>query len=679
LSKIISEEQYEQRSSEEFVTRNKKGNPIEIDIDGFESFFRDILSKKKNSEFRQIQLDMSKMILKAIEEGSHCIIEAGTGSGKSFGYLIPAIFSGKTVVVSTGTIALQEQLIKEDLPFLKEFSGKDFKSSLMKGRSNYLCRIKHATVMYDLEKYAHREQKAAKKIHTELTRGWNGDKGTLFNYNIDREWSLFASTTEDCIKENCPYFSQHDSPYYTAKFNVQGSEIIVVNHSLYMMHLLTGGSIIPEHDFVIFDEAHHVAPTALNSLSSSVSHNELTKLVKKIESSYQDVPIAIQKKKEELESRLSLFARQSDQDVFTFSIDSEFSSIVNDISSFTVELSNWLFRSILSPNMFKNEELYTQAMDKKANLISYASRVSDKFIMLTKGQDSDESSFVRWIEKDLKDGSTFDFFIAPLNPTEYLQEYLWSECGSALLSATIADANGFNFIIKELGLSSLPIQTLQSASPFDYAQKSALFPVPDMPDVKHKTFTKISHEKIEQLISLTEGHALVLFTSNRAMNDAFNAISDRIPYPCKKQGDDTRMNLVDWKRTNQNSVLFATVSFWEGIDIPGQALQLVIMDKFPFMQSNHPVTEARAEQVKKNGGNPFFDMIIPETTIKLKQGFGRLLRTNSDFGIVAILDSRATSTQYGRKMLKSLPPAKIIKSWEELSSFYQHIKQENYK
>ncbi|MEB3198312.1 MAG: helicase C-terminal domain-containing protein [Candidatus Sericytochromatia bacterium] len=632
----------------------------------FETFFQAIVSQLPGYEVRPQQLEMAAHIRETVADGGQLLVEAGTGSGKSFGYLLPAIHAGKTVVISTGTIQLQEQLIEKDLPFLLTASGHNRSVALAKGRSNYLCRQK----LWE----ADRAIPSGDLLRAEVDRliaeadAWDGDLASLGFAPSQRFWGEVASTSDDCLGNKCEFFERN--PFRLARARLGRADIIIANHALYMVDLATGGGILPDHDLVIFDEAHHLPRIATQAFTASVGRYALTKLLQKIRRRWQAPPERIAYALVEAESRLVDWIWKHGRSQFRLYPDAEFLDIAETYLERLGELREWMENDHLDEMIFPDAEVKSKAPLHRPRLATQITNLIARWEFFAHHADVTGSERVNWVEVNRETGY-FELLSAPLDVSQPLSQLLWSQRTAVLTSATLSIGGDFSYFRGQLGLSR-DTRQLALASPFDYARQARLY-LPALPEPASAAFEGASHEAIRDILTASQGRAFVLFTSYKAMGAAWAALATRLPFPCKQQGEWPRNKLLAWFKETPQAVLFATSSFWEGVDVPGDALSCVIIDRLPFAVPDDPVVQAFVERLKMQGRDWFRDYTLPEAILKLQQGFGRLIRTATDQGAVAILDARLQTKSYGRTILRALPPCPRLNSSEALHDFFASL------
>lgn len=599
-------------------------------------------------EYRSEQLKLAHLIDRCFVAGNAGLFEAGTGTGKSLAALVPAALSGKRVVISTATIALQEQYINKDIPTLQEILPFPVRAALVKGRGNYLGmrrfedHLKEAAVDERLEDWAN-----------DTT---TGDFSELDFVPTADTWMEINSDSDDCLRNKCPKFN--DCYYFRAREFAEDAHLLVVNHALLLADAASDGSILPTYDYLIIDEAQHLPSIATDAFSLTISNRGIKVLCSKSVNKLQ-APIQIVK---DLEIEAEGFFINLEQMCtggktrFRQSVDGA-QYLHQALSTLKIWLEEATFENILDVEMAR-EKAKLKARGLIATINGYL-HCLDLLI-------EPDAAYVVWAERDFKK-QKLEVIAAPLDVSEMLNQKIFKKSGlvsSVWMSATLATggANPFGFFKRQVGAPSEVVEAKVS-SPFDYKRQSVLYLPGKLPEPNHPEFFLKASDEIEKILQLSDGRAFVLFTSYSGMNNAFNILNDRLPFPCKRQGEVPRKKLLDWFRETPQAVLFGTASFWEGVSIDGDQLSCVIIDRIPFQAPDDPVYEARCEALQKDGQNTWFgDLALPHATMRLKQGVGRLIRTATDTGIVAILDPRLTTKHYGRSILQALPPMSIVKS-----------------
>jgi ATP-dependent DNA helicase DinG len=629
----------------------------------------------KKYEYRPQQLDMAEAVSMAFKDSKHLIVEAGTGVGKSFAYLMPAIDyaveHSERVVISTNTISLQEQLINKDIPFLQGILPYDFKVVLVKGRSNYLCLRRLENLMtYERELFETKDEVTdLNRIHqwSEVTRD-----GSLSDLNPQPKpsvWNKVCSERDTCMG---PAVCSNSKKcfYQRARNIIHNANIMIVNHHLLfsdmsLRKINPGFSVLPGYKYLIIDEAHNIENAATEHIGISLS---------KFSARYLMDSLCNRDRKGGLFIRLGETAQADVVDSTRKEIDIFFDKVekwASDESSGTkrIRKSNFVENSLEAP--LKKLEMILQTMTHSAKTeedgkeisayIERCRKMGDELdIILSRSLDD----FVYWVEISKGRFVNVTMSAAPVNVSEELRPNLFDMMNSVIMTgATISTNQNFDYFKKRIGLKDC--REVMLGSPFDYAKQVKIHIPMDMPDPQNNSaFVSTATEKIKKYVQLTNGKAFVLFTSYKMMDDVHNALKQWFEEQDIKifvQGDGiSRHNMLEEFRKDINSVLFGTSSFWEGVDVQGESLSNVIVVKLPFSVPTHPVVEARIEDIQNKGGNPFMEYNLPEAIIKLKQGFGRLIRTKNDMGIVVILDPRVKTKFYGKLFINSLPKCEIV-------------------
>lgn len=614
-----------------------------------------------NFEFRPGQLDMAEAVADALKDNRHLIVEAGTGTGKTLAYLVPAILSGKRIVISTGTKNLQEQLYFKDIPFLKRHLGEDLRVCYMKGRGNYACRQK----IYDAEKEPILE--GLEEISDfQVIRDWEkrtetGDRAEIRTLpESSSVWAKLDARRDRCTGQKCPQFERC---FLTAMHQrAQESDIIIVNHHLFFADLAVKeadfAAIIPEYAAVIFDEAHEVEDVAGQYFGISVSSYQFLDLER-------DIFFLAQRKNQllpELDQALATLREKSDA-FFSLFLVPEGRSSFRAHASFA-EQHEKEYRDLLLILEIAGAHLQLlQDVEEAAPLFRRVQELGQKLQIWMQGNDK---SFVYWIEK--RGRGTF-LQATPIEISNLLAQRLFDTVDSVILtSATLAVAGGFEFVENRLGLRGP--RTLAVPSHFDYPAQALLYVPQHLPDPRNMAYTRAAAEEITRLLEASRGRAFVLCTSYAQMRQLHDIVSFEIPYQVLLQGTGPRTALLEEFRATPNCVLFATSSFWQGVDVQGEQLSCVIIDKLPFAVPSDPVVNARVEAIRSDGGNPFYDYQIPQAAIALKQGFGRLIRSRTDRGVLALLDNRITKQRYGQVFFDSLPEYGFTTKFDDVARFF---------
>jgi ATP-dependent DNA helicase DinG len=639
-------------------------------------------------EFRRGQLEMAQAVESALAEKRHLIVEAGTGTGKTLAYLLPVIRSGKRVLISTGTKNLQEQLFYKDIPFLERVLFPKGEGALrvcyMKGRGNYLCRQKlydltDQPVLSGLEEIEQYRAISEWEKHTPT-----GDRAELASLpEISALWSRLDARTDKCLGQKC---TQWERCFITEmRRRALESDIIIVNHHLFFADLAIKQSaegapdagVLPDCAAVIFDEAHELEDVAGSYFGVTISNLRFDELARDIEGSlnrHKIMTAATMSALRTLRDRAQLFfsALPPGDGRFAFENRPEF---LEENGDEYIALRQALGRVA--------SELQTLP-GKPEEIFAHVRRSEELAVQLSFVLESDDRNTVFWIERrggrGVGRGSSAEgapergranvFLQAtPIEISEILRGTLFATLETAVLtSATLAVGGGFGYIRGRLGIEQA--RELVVASHFNYAQQAVLYVPPDLPDPRTPQFAPRAAERIRQLLEITRGRAFCLFTSYALMNDVYNRLLGELEYPMLLQGDAPKSALLEEFRLTPNAVLFATSSFWQGVDVQGEQLSCVIIDRLPFAVPSDPVVAARGHAITTEGGNAFFQYQVPAAVITLKQGFGRLIRSLHDRGLLALLDNRILKKTYGRTFIESLPNYRKTTDIAQVEQFF---------
>ncbi|HXW55083.1 MAG TPA: ATP-dependent DNA helicase [Candidatus Cybelea sp.] len=614
-------------------------------------------------EFRRSQLEMARIVDEAFSSHQQALIEAGTGTGKTLAYLIPAIRSGRKVVVSTATKSLQEQLLEKDVPFLKKNFAPNLKAALMKGRSNFLCRAK----VHQLG------GQAALKGLDEVDwfgqiRDWEkltatGDRSELTFLPDDADlWNRIDARRDLCTGRKCPEF---ETCFITAMHQrAHEADLIIVNHHLFFADLaLRGddfGSILPEYSAVVFDEAHEIEDVASEHFGRQLSSYQLDELGRDTEAMLRMLHIdasVLRKYLLRMRERGRHFFENFGAREGRYPFEpAQRRSFVDQNREAYEELSAGLKRveaelAAISPKPEEVAGLARRAAELRREL---------RFLL-----ESEEKSYVYWYERR---GRGVFLAATPIDVSQILRERLFEQFDTVVLtSATLAVGGRFDYLKQRLGV--VPSAEAVLPPEFNFKEQALLYIPRCLPDVRHATFSASAAREIQKLLEISEGRAFCLFTSYAQMKDVYERVSAEVGFPLLLQGTAPRSILLERFRSTPNAVLFATASFWQGVDVPGAQLSCVIIDRLPFAVPSDPVVAARVRALAEDGRNAFAEYQVPEAVLALKQGFGRLIRSRSDRGILAILDNRIVRMHYGRIFLESLPEYSTTHDLAEVARF----------
>ena len=631
--------------------------------DDIEQLFADdgLLSRHvEHYSARSQQIEMAEKVSEALTNRETLIAEAGTGTGKTYAYLAPAILSGQKVFISTGTKNLQDQLFKKDLPKLREVLSVPLKAALLKGRSNYLCHYRLSL--------AETEPSGAMNQHVlHQLREWSGktDAGDLSETDLLEEqsilWPKVTSTVDNCLGQQCPDYDQ--CFIVEARRKAQEADIVIVNHHLLMSDMALKasgqGEVLPEADAFIIDEAHQLPAIASQFLGHRISSHQLQELsrdsVREMELEANDMD-SIRQAADKLENRLhqlKLTMGDSEQRLPWHQCLQRFPEVREKLEVFISALET-LMESLETAS--ERSRGLEQCFERSQDLIDRLSIFNDN--------DQDEN-LVLWL--DIR-GNGFVMHATPQDVSQHFQQWIADKPSAwVFTSATLTVAGKFNNFIQQLGLED-PI-TASWPSPFDYARQSLLY-MPTIPvEPSHSSYNEHIAEIARSVIEHSRGRTFLLFTSYRALNEVAGALQD-MDYPILVQGSRAKNQLLAEFRDHGNAVLLGTNSFWEGVDVRGEALSCVLIDKIPFASPGDPVLEARINHLRERGGNPFRSIQIPSAVIQLKQGIGRLIRDEHDSGVLVLCDPRFLSKPYGKVFMRSLPPMPITQKIDDVAAFF---------
>ena len=627
-------------------------------------------------EYRPGQIEMAGAVMRAFEEKRHLIVEAGTGTGKTLAYLVPAVAAALggngRVIVSTGTKNLQEQLMEKDIPFLQSVLPKPFSATYMKGRSNYLClnrlaRAQSAPVLDGLDEVDYFEEVSQWSRESET-----GDRAELANLPESLSfWRHIDARSESCLGQKCPDF---DPCFITRMRNrAQEADIVVVNHHLFFADLSLRdsnyGSVLPDYTAVILDEAHLIEEVASEYFGAQVSNYQIDDLVRDLGM----LTIEEAEVDQELTKSVARMSRFSDDFWMGFrdgrGEDGRYPVIPGTFARKNakgeLEATPLGELYVVLNGAIERAETTLDAMKEKTadmeNLIRRLRQIRFDLQFIVTGADK---KFVYWLER--RHRGVF-LRASPIDVAGLLQDKLFEEVPTVVLtSATLSSGGNFSFIRDRLGLDTA--DDLIAASSFDYQSQAILYLPQRMPDPRDREWAEAAAAEVTRILNATEGRAFVLSTSLAGMQSLFENVWAEIDYPCLVQGSASKGQLLKRFRETPNAVLFATSSFWQGVDVRGEQLSCVIIDKLPFAVPTDPIVAARQRYIEDCGGSSFYEYSVPQAIIALKQGLGRLIRSTTDRGVLAILDPRLRTKGYGRTFLQSLPPCRVTSQITDLAS-----------
>ncbi len=631
-------------------------------------------------ENRPGQMEMAKAVERALAEHRHLIVEAGTGTGKTLAYLLPALRTGQRVIISTGTKALQDQLYFRDVPFLETLLG-ELRVCYMKGRANYLCRhkltaLRTQPILSGLEEIDQYRQITEWEQTTET-----GDRAELSGMpESSALWHKLDARTEACLGSTCPDYRRCFITEMRRK--ALESDIIIVNHHLFFADIAVkreaagapDAGILPEAAAVVFDEAHELEDVASSYFGLSVSNIRFEELARDTDTLLRGKEGAdhLPAQTQQLRDRARMFfaglpiagdGRQP------FVGREEF-----------LETSGDLYMAVRATLMRLESEMDgMKSVDEAPGLRKRVTRLRSELEFLL---ESSASNMVYWMERRVAMGATSGHRSAtrgglrttflqatPIDVSELLSELVFEQIPTVVLtSATLTVQGGFEHIRKRLGLSMA--RELVVPSHFKYGEQALLYLPPDMPDPRDPEFPEAAARCIQRVLEISKGRAFCLFTSYAQMRDLYERLLPVLDYPILLHGTAPRKALLEEFRATPNAVLFGTSSFWQGVDVQGESLSCVIIDRLPFAVPSDPVVSARMKVIEENGGKPFFDYQVPSAVLTLKQGFGRLIRSLEDRGVLVLLDPRVRTKRYGQTFLASLPPYRMTTTITDVQEFF---------
>jgi len=625
---------------------------------------------------------MAKAVERALQEHRHLIVEAGTGTGKTLAYLLPALRTGQRVIVSTGTKALQDQLYFRDIPFLESLLG-ELRVCYMKGRANYLCRhklmkLRDQPILSGLEEIDQYRQIAEWEKVTET-----GDRAELNELpETSTLWHKLDARSEACLGSTCPDYRRCFITEMRRK--ALESDIIIVNHHLFFADLAVkqeaagapDAGILPEAAAVVFDEAHELEEVASSYFGLSVSNLRFEELARDTDALLRGKPGAdkFPAATQQLRDRARMFFANlpmSTDGRQPFENREEFLETSGDLY---LSLRNTL-------RLLESEMELLSDVDEAPGLRKRVARLRSELEFLL---ESNSSNMVYWLERravgsmdrsaagQTSRGQSRHTFVqaTPIDVSDLLHEMVFESIPTVVLtSATLTVQGGFEHVRKRIGMTEA--RELVVPSHFRYGEQALLYLPPTMPDPRDPEFPEAAANTIRRVLELSKGRAFCLFTSYAQMRDLYERLMPVLDYPILLHGTAPRKALLEEFRSTPNAVLFGTSSFWQGVDVQGEALSCVIIDKLPFAVPSDPVVMARMKAIEEAGGKPFFDYQVPSAVLTLKQGFGRLIRSLEDRGVLVLLDPRIRKQRYGQTFLKSLPPYRMTETITDVAEFFE--------
>lgn len=629
---------------------------------------------------REGQKAMARAVARSIDEGTHLVVQAGTGTGKSLGYLVPAILAKRRTLVATATKALQEQLIEHDIPLLERSIGVPFKAVVLKGRSNYLCnaalndvvqlgnqRVQQGVLVGDSSTESPLRGERLNETTSWADKTKSGDRSDAPIAFTDREWSSISVGVGECPGAKRCSFS--DGCFAErAKAEAAEADVVIVNTHLLGLDLASGGAVLPTHDVVVIDEAHTLEDIAADTLGMRLGPGRFDHVLGSMRALFTaDHPGAgaLARSSDRLRNALGELVGQR--------VDPQ-----GPLLASTLLGCGEAVTEVLSAARSLDVSASPESSSKRDRLVQLASGLLDDIHILSELGEGD----VAWVE----DGNAPVLRVAPVDVGKRLSTMLFSSGSEdekatcvVLTSATIAVGGSFESLVGRLGLdrATLPWEGLDVGSPFDYPNQALLYGAGHLPDPRSSEFESEMHKEMESLMLAAGGRALALFTSRRAMNAAAEYLGDRLPFRVLVQDSLPRPALQEAFLSDETSVLLATMGFWQGFDAPGKTCSLVIIDRLPFARPDDPLFEARRQAATKAKQNGFIAVDLPRAAILLAQGAGRLIRSESDRGVVAVLDRRLVTSSYRWDLVRSLPPMRRTKDRMEVTEYLKGLQIKN--
>lgn len=617
---------------------------------------RRVTTALANAEERAGQDDMTRAIADSLAHDRLIVVQAGTGTGKSLGYLVPIVLSGKKTVVATATKALQDQLNRHDLPLLREHLGHDFEWAVVKGRSNYVCLQKldernDAQQSFDFDELGERAQREVDAIEEWSRTTQTGDLEELPAIPSDRARKAVVSTSDECPGQSkCP--RGQDCFAERARRQAHAADVVVVNLHLYGLHVASGGAILPPHDVVVFDEVHQLENVMSDTVGVQLTSGRFSSLAGAVRSVLADIDIIANLERSADNIRRDIAGRVGER--ISQPLPATLSSVLGE-ARIAVGSALTAVRGITTDNeATKQKQLRAQTQ---------AGRLADDIDFVLAAT----SDYVAYVEGS-EDRPVLK--VSPLHVGNALASHVWHERAAVLTSATVPTT-----LPDRVGLPDDRRDSLSVSSPFDYERNSRLYCSPLFPDRKSQDFTPFVHDELEALISAAGGRTLALFTSTKAMNDAVRELRERLEVPILTPTELPRQRLIDLFVRDEASCIFASQSFFQGVDLPGRTLSLVVLDKLPFPRPDDPLLEARREAVGRD--RAFAEIDLPIAATALAQAAGRLIRTRDDRGVVAVLDRRLATASYWKTLIGALPPMARTRHRDEVEDFLRAITRES--
>jgi len=619
----------------------------------------------KGFEFRTSQIRMARIIADSLRRKVPAIVEAGTGTGKTLGYLVPIVLSGKKTVISTGTKNLQEQIFFKDIPLLSRATGLEMAPLLMKGRKNYLCLHRYHQYFLSPSFIEPTGEKTRKRIEQWLEKTEFADRAELPWLTDDNLlWDAISATSDQCLGSDCIHIE--DCYLNILRRRAAQSMIIIVNHHLFFADMMVKqggfGEIIPRFQVAVFDEAHNIEEIATTYFGETLGTGQLLELIKDVEKGKKEIRDG---DKNGIIDHLNLIRNGTEQILKIFTdykdkgrLDEETRLMIDQGPG--LDIRNGL-------NYVQQRTGLKEYRDASFQVLT--ARAGELCQSLEKIFTFKDPKWLDWYEKRRRG---MLFHSSPLDISLNMQEFLYDKVKTTVFtSATLSTNGSFHYIRSRLGLPENALEYIYP-SHFEFKKQALMYVPRDMPTPGSADFGAKVAERVMDILKITSGRALILFTSYFNLNLVFRLIEGNVPYTVYRQGDAPRSILLDRFRQDTNSVLLATGSFWQGVDVPGEALSCLIIDKLPFDSPGDPLVAARIESIRTQNGNPFMEYQLPSAIISLKQGLGRLIRKTTDRGVISILDTRIINSRYGRFFFDSLPEMSLSHELESIRRFFDN-------
>ena len=614
---------------------------------------------------RTQQLELARAVAATIADTGILVAEAGTGTGKTVAYLVPALLGGGKVIVSTGTKTLQDQLFDRDLPAVRRALASGASAALLKGRANYVCLYRLRRSSSEARLASRDEAAQLRRIERFAAATTTGDRADLADVPEDAPvWAHATSTRDNCLGQSCPDY--RDCFVMRARKNALTADVVVVNHHLFFADLVLReegiSELLPACNTVVFDEAHQLPEVARLFFGETLSSAQLVELARDARLELRAAGGA-SPELDQLAGRLERGARDLRLAFAEGTARLAWSQAMR-LPTFPDALAR------LNASLAALEAALADQASRSEGLESCARRAAHGHQALVRLREAEAASEVRWVEVFQQ---AVQLHLTPLSPAELFRKQMADHPRAWLFtSATLAVGEDFDHFKRELGIPEA--RTGRWTSPFDFAEQALLYLPRELPaDPNAAGFTEAVIEAVLPVLRASEGRAFLLFTTLRALRRAHELLRERIPYPLLVQGTGSRSELLARFRALGNAVLLGSQSFWEGVDVRGEALSLVVIDKLPFAPPDDPVLAARIDALKSRGGNPFAELQLPQAVLQLKQGAGRLIRDEADRGVLMLCDPRLVSRPYGRRILKSLPPMRLTRRLDDVEGFFSRV------